>query len=203
MSAAAVTELEPAAGFVFPAGYVTREYTRDVLSRVEQRYFDGMEESKDPAKARVVLDKIDLCHQAGIHNYDDVTAFLEGRASFEEIVKTQAEIAEARQKQLEQQRMLREKEKSQRAVALELPGQQSYLQARTHARARAHTHIHTHARARARAHTHTHTHTHITRHQSLSGLHLSFLNFSAADRDGACEQLILKTPALFLHLPRP
>ncbi len=123
--AAAITELEPACGFVFPAGYVTREYTRDVLSRVEQRYFDDMEESKDPAKAQVVLDKIDLCHQAGIHEYDDITAFLEGRASFEEIVKVQAEIAEARQKQLEQQRMLKAREKSQKAVALELPGEKS------------------------------------------------------------------------------
>ncbi len=126
--ASETAELEPAGGFVFPAGYVKRTYTRDVLSRVEQRYFDDMEESKDPVKAQVVLDKFDLCHQAGIHNYDDITAYLEGRSSFEEIVKIQAEIAEARQKQLEQQRMLKEREKSQRAVALELPGQQSATQ---------------------------------------------------------------------------
>ena len=116
-------ELEPAGGFVFPEGYAARGYTRERLSKLEQGYFDDLEESKDAGKAQAVLDKMDLCHQAGITGYDDVTAFVEGRVTFEELVKDQAEMAEVRRKQCEQQQQREERRSGKQAVALELPGE--------------------------------------------------------------------------------
>ena len=118
-----MVELEPAGGFVFPEGYASRGYTRDKLSKLEQRYFDDLEESKDAAKAQVVLDKMDLCHQADITGYEDITAFVEGRATFEELLRDQAEMAEVRRKQCEQQLALEERRSGKQAVALELPGE--------------------------------------------------------------------------------
>ena len=118
-----LVELEPAAGFVFPEGYAARGYTRDQLSKLEQRYLDDLEESKDAGKAQAVLDKMDLCHQAGITGYEEITAFVEGRVTFEELLKEQAEMAEVRRKQCEQQLALEERRSGKQAVALELPGE--------------------------------------------------------------------------------
>jgi hypothetical protein len=117
-----LVELEPAAAFVFPEGYASRGYTREQLSKLEQRYFDDLEESKDAGKAQAVLDRIDLCHQADITGYEDITAFLEGRVTFEELLKDQAEMAEVRRKQCEQQLEREERRSGRQAVALELPG---------------------------------------------------------------------------------
>ena len=114
-------ELEPAGGFVFPEGYASRGYTRDKLSKLEQRILDDVEESNDAGKARVALDKIDLCHQADITGYEDILALVEDRVTFEELLKDQAEMAEVRRKQCEQQQQ-QEKESGKQAVALELPG---------------------------------------------------------------------------------
>lgn len=108
---------------MFPEHYGSRSYTRDKLSKLEQQYFDDLEESKDAAKAQVVLDKIDLCHQASITGYEDIIAFLEGRVTFEELLKDQAEMAEVRRKQCEQQQQHAEKRSGKQAVALELPGE--------------------------------------------------------------------------------
>lgn len=61
---------------------------------------------KDETEVRIVLDKFDLCDQAGITQYDDYTALIENRATFEEIMKDIAEMAEVRRKQAEAQAKL-------------------------------------------------------------------------------------------------
>jgi hypothetical protein len=109
--------------FVFPKGYASRGYTRDKLSKLEQRILDDVEESNDAGKARVALDKIDLCHQADITGYEDILALVEDRVTFEELLKDQAEMAEARRKQCEQQQQREEKRSGNPTVALELPGE--------------------------------------------------------------------------------
>ena len=96
-----------ASGFVFPPGYSCRNYTRDKLSVLEKQYLDGLELTSETER-RVVLDKFDLCHQAGITQYDDYTAFIEDRASLEEILKDLAEMAEVRRKQNEAQAQFNE-----------------------------------------------------------------------------------------------
>ncbi len=86
-------------------------YTRDKLSDMEQRYFDGLKESKNPAKAQVVLNKIGLCHQAGIRMYETITAFVEGRLTFEALHSDQAEM-EMRLKQCERQQAREERQQA-------------------------------------------------------------------------------------------
>ena len=108
---------EGAPGFVFPDGYASRGYTRDNLSKLEQRYFDDLEESKNPTKAQVVLDKFDLCHQAGLDSYDDTTAFIEDRATIEEMLKEKEELAEVRRRECERQSRL----EARKEEAMELP----------------------------------------------------------------------------------
>jgi hypothetical protein len=76
-------------------------YTRDNLSDMEQCYFDGLKESKDPAKAQVVLDKIGQCHQGGISACGDIMAVVEGRVTLEELLRDQAEMKEIRRSQSE------------------------------------------------------------------------------------------------------
>ncbi len=77
-------------------------YTRDKLSDMEQCYFQGLKESKDPAKAQVVLNKIGPCNQAGIRMYETITAFVEpeGYLTFEALHSDQSEM-EMRRKQCE------------------------------------------------------------------------------------------------------
>ena len=107
--------------FTFPEGYASRGYTRDNLSKIEQRYFDDLDDSKDPGKAQVVLDKFDLCHQAGLTNYDDTTAFVEGRVTLEELLKDQADLAEVRRRECEHQQQMEEKRAAHKQQPMELP----------------------------------------------------------------------------------
>jgi hypothetical protein len=106
--------------FIFPDGYASREFTRDSLSQLEQRYFDHLDESRDAATAQVVLDRFDLCHQAGFDSYDDAVAFVEGRVTLEELARDREELAEIRQQQCERQKLLDERMEANRATLLAL-----------------------------------------------------------------------------------
>jgi hypothetical protein len=110
----------PPSGFIFPDGYASRGYTRDNLSKLEQRYFDDLDDSKDPAKAQVILDKFDLCHQRGLDDYEDTTAFVEDRATIEEMLKEKEALAEVRRRECEQNER-RDAQREARQEALELP----------------------------------------------------------------------------------
>ncbi len=112
--------LQPSAPFVFPEGYAARAYTRDSLSKLEQRYFDDLDLSSDPARAQAALDKFDLCHQAGFDNYDDAVAFVEGRVTLEELAREREEMAETRRQQCERQLRLEERREAHRAAQMEL-----------------------------------------------------------------------------------
>ena len=112
----------PAPAFVFPDGYASRSYTRDSLTQLERCYFDDLSESSGAANARAVLDRFDLCHQAGFKGFDDVTAFVEGRVTLEELARDREETAEMRRKQCEHQQRLEERMEARQPIALELTG---------------------------------------------------------------------------------
>ena len=101
--------------FIFPKGYSSRKFTRENLSKLEKSYFDSLPESKDSSKAKVVLDKVDLCHQAGLDDYDDIIALLEGRATFEDLLRDKQQLEELRRRQCERQERLEEKREARRA----------------------------------------------------------------------------------------
>ena len=109
----------PTAAFVFPDGYASRAYTRDSLTKLEQRYFDDLDLSGDAARARVLLDRFDLCHQAGFDGYEDVVAFVEGRVTLEELVREREEMAEVRRQQCERQQRLEERMEARRVAEME------------------------------------------------------------------------------------
>ena len=110
----------PTSASVFPEGYASRAYTRDNLTQLEQRYFDDLELSNDAAKAQAVLDRFDLCHQAGFDGYEDVVAFVEGRVTLEELVRDREDIAEVRRLQCKRQERLEERMEARRAAQMEL-----------------------------------------------------------------------------------
>ena len=111
--------LAPSAPFLLPEGYASRAYTRDSLSKLEQRYFDDLELSSDAARAQAVLDRFDLCHQAGFDGYDDAVAFVEGRVTLEELVREREELAETRRLQCERQLRREERMEARRAAQME------------------------------------------------------------------------------------
>jgi hypothetical protein len=105
---------------VFPEGYAARAYTRDSLTQLEQRYFDDLGLSSDVAGAQAVLDRFDLCHQAGFDCYEDAVAFVEGRVTLDELVRDRQDIAEVRRLQCEQQQQLEERMEARGAAQKEL-----------------------------------------------------------------------------------
>jgi hypothetical protein len=68
----------------------------------------------------VVLDRFDLCHQAGFDGYDDAVAFVEGRVTLEELVRDREELAEIRRQQCERQLRQEEWMEAHRAAQIEL-----------------------------------------------------------------------------------
>ena len=110
----------PISCLVFPESYASRSYTRDSLTKLERRYFDDSYASSSAAEKQAVLDRFDLCHQAGFKGYDDVTAFVEGRVTLEELVRDREETAEMRRKQCERQQRLEERMEAHRAAQMEL-----------------------------------------------------------------------------------
>ena len=105
--------------FVFPEGFASHNNTRDSLSKLEQQFFDSLgEETQDQQMAKAALDKIDLCHQAGIFELHDISAFVECRVTFEGLLEEQAELAEFRRKECERQTRM-EKRKEGRRVEQE------------------------------------------------------------------------------------
>ena len=97
---------------MFPEGYASRAYTRDNLTPLEKRYFNGLDQSSDTAKAQVVLDRFDVCHQAGFDCYEDVIAFVEGRVTLEELVQDRDDIAKVQQLHCNRQQPREEKMKA-------------------------------------------------------------------------------------------
>ena len=69
----------------------------------------------------MVLDKFDLCHQAGLDSYDDTTAFIEDRATIEEMLKEKEELAEVRRRECERQARVDARRDGRKEEAMELP----------------------------------------------------------------------------------
>ena len=108
------------AALVFPEGYASRAYTRDSLTRREQRYFDDLGLSGDVAGAQAVLDRFDLCHQAGFESYNDAVAFVEGRVTLEALVLDREDVDAFRRLQCERQERLEKRMEAHFAAQKEL-----------------------------------------------------------------------------------